>query len=370
MSYTEVSPDRLFAEGTASDRLNEQPWLVRWDTVDEDPRASLDRLLPPAVEIWTSGSTGARRCWRHTREQLWDEAALLADVLAPERPEAVLSFAPPRHLYGLLGSVFVPALLRVPAWYRPRFFGAMPPAAAGRWGVVAVPWTFSILSRHLDWVRDTAHLSLLHSTAMLPGAADTFLRDVGADRATLSEVFGSTETGGIALRRHGGDGLWRLFDDVEFAEETGEHEDETPLAVRSPRLASEGEGRPLSRWRTDDHVQRVGERGFRFVGRRQALVKVNGRRYNLDLLERDLRAAVDCADLVCVPVAHEVSGEHVEVHVVPEPGRPPSTQAVRAQITAAGIGFLPSAVRFVEAVERTATGKPRRSPATALSTQE
>ena len=370
MSYTEVSPDWLFAEGVASERLNTQPWLVRWDAVEDDPKELLDRLLPSSVENWTSGSTGAKRCWRHTREQLWDESALLADILASESPEAVLSFAPPRHLYGLLGSVLVPARLRVPACFRPQFFGSMPTVEADKWGVVAVPWAFPALERHTDWVESTTSLSLLHSTAMLPSAADEFMQGVGHGRATLVEIFGSTETGGIARRSHGGDGLWSLFDDVEFVSDKARGDEEVPLAIRSPRLAAEHGGSSPEEWQTDDYVQRIGDRRFRFVGRRQALVKVNGRRYNLDLLERDLRAAIDCTDLVCVPVTHEISGEHVEVHVVPAPGRQLSPQRVRSQIGAAGIGFLPSAVRLVGDIERTATGKPRRSPITALPTQE
>ncbi|MEQ4720119.1 hypothetical protein [Nonomuraea sp. B19D2] len=193
--------------------------------------------MPATVDLGTSGSTGASRTWRRTREQMWAEAGLLAGLLEKDRPEAVLSFAPPKHVYGALAGVLVPALLRLPVWYRPRYFGALPSEPFDRWAVVAVPWTFSILLRALPWVSAVEGLVVLHSTALLPATAGQLVSAAGAEQVGIVEVFGSTEAGGIASRTWSpSEQPWRLFDDVDFAPAPGAP---NPAATGTP-----GRGEP------------------------------------------------------------------------------------------------------------------------------
>ncbi|RKT54705.1 AMP-binding protein [Saccharothrix australiensis] len=337
------APEELLAAGF--DALADRPWSARWDEVADVERLVLGSL-PDTVVLHTSGTTGERRAWPRTREQLWAEAGLLADLLRPYRPEAAVSFAPPRHLYGALVSVLVPARLGVRAWYRPGFFGALPPVAGLRVAVMAVPWTFRLLLEHPAWVDSAADLTVLHSTAVLPASAEEFRVATGGAR--IVEVFGSTETGGIAHRRwRGGNPLWELFPDVTAV---AGGDGEVPLEVRSPRLA--GGARSL---RTDDFVELVDDRRFRFGGRRGRLVKVNGRRLNLDELEVALQGAVRCADLALVPVADPLVGEHVDLHLVPVPGEDPDLAAAFDLI-----GLRPRRVLRVGRIDRTETGKMRR----------
>jgi acyl-coenzyme A synthetase/AMP-(fatty) acid ligase len=336
--FPEVTADELLSAGFGA--ITDRAWFVRWDR----SFPVLERL-PETVVMRTSGSTGPGRDWPRTREQLWTEAGLLADLLRPYDPEAVVAFAPPRHLFGALASVLVPARLGLPVWYRPGFFGSLPPVAGKRVAVVAVPWIFPLLLAHPAWLRTVADITVLHSTATLPATAGEFLAT--APHARIIEVFGSTETGGVAKRRwDGGNPLWELFDDVTVESCTG---GEVPLVVRSPRLA--GGART---WQTDDVVELADARRFRFTGRRGRLVKVNGRRLNLDELEIALRAVVRCADLALVPVADAMTGEHVELLVVPSGGiRPDLGPAIDV------LGLRPRRVRVVDRIDRTETGKLR-----------
>jgi acyl-coenzyme A synthetase/AMP-(fatty) acid ligase len=366
VTWIELTPDELLSEGLTAPRITDHPWLVRWDRVDGDVGDLVSALLPDHVDLPTSGTTGTSRPWRRTREQLWAEAGLLADLLAPARPEAVLAFAPPRHLYGALVSVLVPARLGLPAWYRPSLFGPLPPPGQRRWAVMAIPWVFSLLLQQLRWVAAAEEVAIVHSTAMLPGTATDLLRAAGPGRVSIVEIFGSTETGGIATRRWPpGDRPWELFDDVHLvagpeaeagAEPSGGAE--VPLVVRSPRLAAEPGRPPLDTWEMDDLVVPVDGRRFRFLGRRSRLVKVNGRRVNLDEAERSLRSVIRCADLALVPVADAMIGEHVDLLVVPEPG----TAGPDVDIAAvrSHLGVRPRRVHVLERIERTANGKLRR----------
>ncbi|MBP2329771.1 acyl-coenzyme A synthetase/AMP-(fatty) acid ligase [Kibdelosporangium banguiense] len=348
--FPELAAHELLSAGFET--ITGEPWLCRWDNVSGIEDLVLG-ALPDTIATHTSGTTGPRQEWPRTKEQLWAEAGLLADLLRPYRPEAVMSFAPPRHLYGALVSVLVPAQLGVPVWYRSGFFGSLPPAGERRWAVMAVPWIFRLLLEHPDWVRSTADLTVLHSTAMLPATAWDFLATSGNSR--IVEVFGSTETGGVAHRlQDGGNPPWELFGDVslEFSGEPSDRDTagEVPLAVRSPRLAA-----GARTWRMDDFVKIIDDRRFEFAGRRGRLVKVNGRRLNLDELEVSLRAVITCADLAIVPVGDAMTGEHVDLLVVPSPGEQFDLAAAISVL-----GLRPRRVHVLDRIDRTETGKLRR----------
>lgn len=359
MSYPEMAPEELLRLGFAAPRVAEQPWCVRWDTYTGDVEALVTGTVAAEIDFHTSGSTGPAQCWRRTRAKAWAEAGMLADLLRPGRPEAIASFVPPVHLYGGLTSLFVPAILRLPVWFRPGYFGSMPPGDHARWAIIGTPWVFSLLLQHLPWVRARERVTVMHGGAMLPSLAGDFLDRAGPERAEIVEVFGSTEAGGVATRRwsSGNPPPWTLFPDVGLADPDIDGR-ERPLHVVSPRLAFRPGTEPAARWAMDDHVVALDERRFAFAGRRSRLVNLNGRRYNLDDLEDRLRRVTACADLALVPVADQMIGEHVDLLVVPGPGRDLADVGLAAGY--AEMGVRPRRVRVVDTIDRSETGKLRR----------
>lgn len=352
-----LSPTELFASSPSSPELTDRPWKVDWSGSTEKPIDLLRESLPSRTRFSTSGSTGAPRPWFRTREQLLSEAGMLADLLSESSPEAIVTFAPPQHVYGMLAGVLMPALLGVPVWYVPRF-APLPPVGPRRWGVVAIPWTFPILLRRGAWLDEADHLAFLHSTSVLPGSAVELMGGLGG-KATLTEVFGSTETGGVAHRRWGpGNSPWHLFPDVEFGESVDGPGEEARLIVRSPRLAAPERGTAIRERRMDDHVIRLGERSFAFAGRRTRLVNVNGHRLDLESMETRLREIVRCEDLACVPIGDPMTGEHFELLIAPGAEVPPTQETLSEAVAA--IEYRPRAVRVVERIDRSETGKLRR----------
>ncbi|MET9294048.1 AMP-binding protein [Streptomyces sp. NPDC003077] len=378
MPYRSLTPKELLYRGNADTEVNDTSWSVRWEAVDE--RQVLD-ALPAELEFHTSGSTGPSRCWRRTREAAWQEAGMLAEFVtqgAASPPGAVVAFAPPLHVYGALATFLMPARLGVPVWYRKEYVGALPETGQRHAVVVATPWIFSLLLRHIDWVRSFEHLTVLYSSAMLPADAGRLLQEAGPGRVTLIELLGSTETGGIATRRwQGGEPpAWTLFPDVTRVEREAPGTDgadgtdgAVPLVIRGPRLAHQpGEPRPAE-WHTGDLVEPLDARTFRLVGRVGRLVKVNGRRVNLDEAEHALRGRLDCADLALVPVNSPMIGEHVDVYVVPSPGA--GADDLDLSPVVALLGARPRRVHVVPEISRSALGKlrPQRTPPHATASE-
>ncbi|MFG2919310.1 hypothetical protein ACGF0D_41335 [Kitasatospora sp. NPDC048298] len=355
--YRELPPEELLARALGHRPV--EPSVTRWDRIGPEAAEELvRRAVPTVVELHTSGSTGPSAPWRRTRGQLWTEGGMLADLVRADRPQAVLSFAPPAHLYGLLATALLPAVLGLPVCFCPRYGLPAPPVDAQRWLIVAIPWAFPVLLRDLSVLGRPDHVTVLHSTATLPATAHDFAAALGAERLRLVELFGSTETALIAHREWSPDpGAWTLMPDVRFADDPAGPGPvgERPLSVSGPRLALTAEGRPMESWTTDDYVEHLDDRRFLFRGRRHRLIKVNGRRIDLDLLEERLRAALPGTDLACRPVADRLRGEQVEL-LVAAPADP-ALVARRTTDCLRELGITIGRISMVDTIDRSEVGK-------------
>ncbi|GHJ42339.1 acyl-CoA synthetase [Streptomyces sp. TS71-3] len=308
----------------------------------------------------TSGNTGSAVRWWRTDAQLRAEARLVARAL-PGRIEQIVCFAPPQHLYGYLFGRTLPALLDVPvkaAWQDP----LEPP----RWRdglhtlFVCVPSSWLVLRSLRRRLAELPGAVALHGTGPAPDTARRLLGGLPDGALRAVEVFGSTETGAAAVRdldaAPAGEVPWRLLGDVEADSAAGDR-----LRVRGPRLARrEGEPAPLSEWAMDDVVRWVSERAFVRLGRASRLIKVNGVRCDLDVVEAVLNRSFPGAESVCLPTDDAVRGEYYDVFLT---GDPQPARAVSAAVTRALPGCPPPrSVHRVDRIERSATGKPLATP--------
>ncbi len=368
MSVLQPTGEQVLNDSAVDPALSEHPWRLDW----RSHAATARRPGPPGhVDHHTSGSTGEQRRWRRTHDQLVSETDLLAQLVAIGAPQAVVAFAPPRHLYGYLATALLPARLGVPVWFRPNVFGVLPDTGVGRVLVVATPWVLRLLLESRDWADRFEHLTVLHSSALLPATAGRLLAERGPGRCTLVDVLGSTETGAVAARRWSGGEPpdWTLLPDVELMAPGGGAASggqiDVPLVICSPRLAAGPDGGPPPQsWDTGDLVRLRGDRDFTLVGRTSRLVKVNGRRVDLDAAEARLADGLGASDLALVPVRHDVAGEAVELLLVL-----PEDRRVDDLDLAAGFrrcGLRPRRVHVVDAIERTELGKLRSGAVAAL----
>ncbi|MER5865156.1 AMP-binding protein [Kitasatospora sp. NPDC002040] len=292
---------------------------------------------PAELEFATSGSTGEPQRWLRTLAQVDAETELLiglcADESADQGVDGVLSFAPPRHLYGHLMSLALPRRLEVPCLQA----GLTAPLArtVARWRrplIAAVPAAFAVLGRCLPELAGAERITLVHSSAVLPPAGLKLLADLG-ERARLVELFGSTETGLIATRP-GGTEDWTLAADTRFAMDS----ESDQLRVSSPRLARRPDGPPPTATTTGDLVTVLNGRTFRWRGRSNRLVKVNGVRVGLDRVAARLSEAVPGVPISCRAEPDPLRGEWFTVHAGTDDPR------VLAELAAA-VRALPAAER-------------------------
>jgi acyl-coenzyme A synthetase/AMP-(fatty) acid ligase len=162
--------------------------------------------------------------------------------------------------------------------------------------------------------------------------------------APLREIYGSTETGEMALRRTAHDPLWELWPGVRlepadggYAAEGGHIE--TPVVLQ-------------------DVVEPVGARHFLLQGRRTDLVNIAGRRSSLSYLNHQLQSVPGVVDGAFVMRAEDADEGGVvrlaALVVAPDLSVAQLMEALRQRIDAA---FLPRPLLRVEQLPRNATGK-------------
>jgi len=319
----------------------------------------LPEVLPARhlVTLWTSGSTGSPQPFTKTAAQILGEAMLLPGLFGLGADARVVSTVPSHHIYGLLFGVLAP-LAAGGAFSRGSPLHAEVVAAAIR----------DAGASHL--VSSPAHLAGLLVLDALPpirrafssgGPLPSAIRSELHSRLGLAvtEIYGSTETGGIA-QRSGVEVPWMPFPGVKVAAS-----EEGILLVDSPFLAP-GARRPFV---ASDRVAMSGEGGFWLQGRSDGVVKVAGKRVALAEVEARLLAipGVRDAAVIALPVPGVREFEIRAAVVAPgldEPG-------IRSEL----LGWLdpvtlPRRIRLLAALPREPTGKITRERLEAILAPE
>jgi 4-coumarate--CoA ligase (photoactive yellow protein activation family) len=240
--------------------------------------------------VYTSGSTGDSLACKKSAGHLLGEAALLARTfgLAGAR---VVATVPAHHIYGLLFGVLAPLAARA-AFHREAPLHAETLASLVARDRVDVLVSVPAHLRGLEVLAEGALTGLrrvFSSSAPLPAeTARLLLERFGLP---TTEVFGSSETGGIAWRESPGAPAWRPLPGVRVgAAEDGR------LLLDSPFLP-DGGPRP---WVGDDAVEVAADGTFAHLGRVDGVIKVGGKRVALAEVERLLLAQPGVRDAAVV----------------------------------------------------------------------
>jgi len=143
----------------------------------------------------TSGSSGEKKPCTHSHASLAAEVAHWAKIFTDRR--RIIQLVPPHHIYGAIFTILLPEAMGIPVLDG----RAMPPGRLARILraddlLVGFPAGWSNLLHSLECL--PAGIRAVSSTAPLPAAASHALRQAGA--AEVIEIYGSSETAGIASR--------------------------------------------------------------------------------------------------------------------------------------------------------------------------
>jgi acyl-coenzyme A synthetase/AMP-(fatty) acid ligase len=254
------------------------------------------------VEHFTSGTTGDEKPVAKAVRHLEDEVAVLDAEFAGALPAGarMLSTASPQHLYGLLFRVLWPLcagrpFLRTPILHPEELAPYMDEAA---FALASTPVALRRLADRAELASRAARCRGVFSSGG-PLDADVARRVAEALGAPPFEIYGSTETGGIAVRQQWqGDEAWRPLPRVavDIDPEDGR------LVVTSPFVSSgEPVGGGRTRMVTGDRGEPAGsEGGFRLRGRVDRVVKIAEKRLSLPDMESRLREHPSVEDAALV----------------------------------------------------------------------
>ena len=330
------------------------------------------RLNPElaGLVLYTSGSTGAAQPIDKKLAQLAAEVATLEKQFGVLLGLTdVLSTVSHQHIYGLLFNIL---------W----------PLTAGR-ALHAKKLEFieelATMDRRCALVSSPAHLKRLPESSVWPSIGKRLCAvfssggplpfDVAQEGRRLLghlpvEVYGSSETGGVAWRRqHAESGVaWIPFPGVEWRIDSTER----VLEVRSPNL------RDPEWFRTADLATEFGENGFMLCGRSDRIAKIEGKRISLSAIE----ALLSASPLVSGACALALEGrrQRIAVFIVPSgegrrrlaaSGRRAVNRTLRALLNESIEAVaLPRLWRYLDALPANAQGKTTHAALTALLERE
>lgn len=245
------------------------------------------------VVFHTSGSTGMPKRIDKTLGMLQRESECFHRVWGTRldaQPDAtVLATVTHQHLYGLAFRLLWPLAAGAPfdATTDAVWETLLPRLGSGAM-VISSP-------AHLGRLAGIEKLAPDRRPALVFSAGAPLTHDAALMSQSIlgclpTEIFGSTETGAIATRQQRtGDEAWRLLPDTAIR-----LDDDGRMAVSS---------RYVDGWQsTEDVVERDGD-GFRFLGRADRIVKIEGKRVSLPAVEAALEALplVAAAAVVMLP---------------------------------------------------------------------
>ncbi len=306
-----------------------------------------------SVTFQTSGSTGKSKVIVKPFETLAKEVAahraFYHALLGPRLRPQFLATIDPRHMYGTLWRVLLPRAMNC----------AVDPAiilspeellakmrAEKKVFLVTTPSFLERFTAYADQYQVPQNcVEIVTSGALLTKELSD--RTQAVFGVAPRQIFGSTETGGVAWRR--GDGPWQVLQDVKVKPVKTDGTTITRLGVKSAYSFQRG-------WYVlGDGVELAADnRSFKLLGRMDRLVKINEERVNLGEMEDAVRRLgfTDCV----LAVLEGERGAYLGAVLVSQ--KPYSSLELRKLLLPVfPKGTVPKKFRFVAELPRNPQGK-------------
>jgi len=285
VSFPKLSKDRLYLSLHRAFDSGVVPILYDSNISSIKPRVDkLDFTLLPkdtSAIFFTSGTTGEPTGALKSRENITKELETLKRLFEPFGFERVIVTVPLIHIYGFLAGVMLPKVLDADVILKEEFLPheLIDLAEDKKSLCVTNPVFLRVLNR-LKLDKKYPNITFLSSTGKLDSdIAKSLNQKLGT---TIFQLFGSTETGGIAYKIDDSD-LWIPLDGVSVTKR------DNHLLVNSPYISDyliEDDLIKVTKpFETTDIIE-LEDNGFRLLGRESEIIKISGKRISLLEVER------------------------------------------------------------------------------------
>lgn len=319
---------------------------------------AFDELKESSALFFTSGTSGNPIGVVKTHEHIESETRVHQKWLKDERFEQCLVSVPFFHIYGFLFGLSVPIALGLEIVTKEHFLPNEIVALCATKPTLSI--TNPVFIRAMLRLRESVDLSkslFISSSGPLEPHEAALFEEKYSTR--LIQLYGSSETGGIAIRS-GGDSLWRPLEGVSISS------DEGVLCVESPFVSSEvydEQFTPIgSPFRTSDIIE-LSDNGFKIIGRASELVKIGGKRLSMVEIETFLERMEGINEALGFVEYHpeQLRGESLTLYLRGDESKIHKTVLKKALHDHFGGIHIESKIVMVESIEKTALGKKIRS---------
>jgi acyl-coenzyme A synthetase/AMP-(fatty) acid ligase len=314
-----------------------------------------DLLHDAAALFFTSGTSGNPIGVIKTMEHLRCEVDAHTKWLSLETFEQCLVSVPLFHIYGFLFGILVPDALKVEIVTKEDFLPHEIVNICASKPTLCI--TNPVFIRAMLRLREDVNLSntlfICSSGPLDPSEAAAFEEKY---TTRLTQLYGSSETGGIAIRS-GGSSIWTPLEGVSVLSD-----DEGILSVNSSfvsQMVYDNDFKTIaSPFKTTDIVVMSDEK-FEIVGRCSELVKLGGKRLSILEIELFLEGLNGIDEALGFVEYHpeKLRGESLSLYLVGDEAKIDKTIVKKALHDYFGGIHIESKIIMVEKIEKTSMGK-------------
>lgn len=316
---------------------------------DADKLAQDTQLL-----FFTSGSSGFPVGAFKTEENLTKEVGVLKNLVTQKSIKKVVVTVPFVHIYGVLAGLLLPLSLgNVKLVVKEDFlpYELIEEAKSGETLIITTPVFIKALGKLSENI-DLSSDIFISSTG--PLAVEDVEVFEGLYQATVMQLFGSTETGGIAYKVSSS----TKWIPLKYAEVKSENE---RLHVSSPfisrYLLEEGIKELTQPFKTEDIIE-IDEEGFTLLGRSNKIIKIAGKRISALAIETLLESIEGVERAVVTLVYKKELLRSEQILITLQAKEELKKSFIKEKINECyGVLTIPFKVLYVEEIKLSAMGK-------------
>lgn len=289
----EIQPDVFYEDGIVyitdnkkfpnSLYVNTDFNIIAGDEFNKDKLSDFDKIND--IYLFTSGSTGKSKLIGKSSGNIITEAMELYRIFKPSPKKMFYFTAPLYHIYGFLFGLILPmyssSIIDLTYHFSPESIAEYVKSEKTDY-FISTPSYYKMLET-LSLQKYFKKVSnLFSSSAPLPvSVSESFFKN----GAAITEVYGSTETGGIAYRVSAENIQWKMFSYVSIILQ--DKNDEAELIIDSPAISVDYDKK--SGYNTGDLARFHDGTSFTLIGRNTRFVKIHGKRVDLGFISSRVR---------------------------------------------------------------------------------